>query len=160
MTNSQFGEHVDDDDDELIDIDGLNEIDSKFLVPDGWWEARTVSAQKELSKSSQKPMVVLTIALTGETYNSDGALVTHEESDKHAGKEFTSYISLTPAALFKVKQAAEALDLPITKEGRLHCKLSEFLSKQLMVEMTAETYNDRESSKPGTFGRHPQGPEY
>jgi hypothetical protein len=154
-----FGNVIDDDEDEIIDVDGLNEIDSKFQVPDGWWEARTISAVKELSKTSGKPMVTLTVALTGDVYNDDGVLVTHEESEKHGGKEFKTWISLTPAALFKVKQAAESLDLPITEEGRLRCKLSAFLNKRLMVQMKTETYQDRESSKVGNLARHPDGPE-
>ena len=148
----------DEDDDDIIDVEGLNDIDSKFVVPDGWWECRTIDAKKELSKK-MKPMVVVTVALTGEFMNTDGDLVTHEASADHAGKEFKTYVSLTPAALFKVKQSAEALDLPIDEEGRLRCKVKEFVGKQLMCEFKAEEYEGRESSKVGNMARHPDGPE-
>lgn len=154
-----FGDPVDDDDEDLLEVDGLNDVDGKYLVPEGYWEARTLSVKKELSKSSGKPMLTFDVALTGNVLNDDGVIVAHADADKHGGKEFKTYVSLAKAALFKVKEMAVSLDIPIQENGRLRCKLSALKDKRFIAKMQTSEYESRESSKVQNWVRHPDGPE-
>jgi hypothetical protein len=153
-----FGAVEDDEsEDDLLVVGGLDEVDGKYLVPDHDWEARTLEVKKEISKSG-KPMLTFSVALTGQVLTVDGYMDSHSESDKHSGKEFNTWVSLVPAALFKVKEMAEALDIPI-ENGRLRCKLSDLVNRRFIARMKSSEYEGRESSKVDRWIRHPDGPD-
>jgi hypothetical protein len=161
MTSKLFASAPADDDDDsedLLVVEGLNDADSKFLVPDGKWESRITQAKRETSKSG-RPMVTIDFCLTGRCLDGDNDIVVHPEAGKHGGKDFKTWVSLTEAALFKVTEMVAALDLPVDEEGRLRCRLSEFVSLRFVAEMKAEEYQGRDSSKMQTWNRHPDGPK-
>lgn len=154
--NNPFGAPTDDDDDDVLDVEGLDEVGSKFQVPAGYHEAKVISAVKEVSKNSGKPMVTLTTALTGNMVGDAGMEMA--DGGDHGGKEFKMWCSLVPAALFKVKELAEALDLPM-EDGRLKVKLSSLVGLQCVVQMEDREYEGRTSSSIKRMLRHPDGPE-
>jgi len=154
--SNPFGAPSDNDDDDILDVEGLDEVGSKFQVPKGFHEALILQAIKETSKAG-KPMVTFTMALTGNMVDTKGSLSTVDDGD-HGGKEFKMWCSLVPAALFKVKELAEALDLPM-EEGRLKVKLSSLVQLRCVLDMEDREYEGRTSSSVKRMLRHPDGPE-
>ncbi len=154
--SNPFGSPTEDDDDDILDVEGLDEVGSKFQVPSGIHEAKLISAIKETSKNSGKPMVTITVALTGQMDTEQG--FTTAGDGEHGGKEFKMWCSLVPAALFKVKELAEALDLPM-ENGRLKVKLKDLVGLQCLVQMEDREYEGRTSSSVKRMRRHPDGPE-
>ena len=155
--SNPFGSPVENDDDDVLEVEGLDEVGSKFQVPAGIHEAKVISAIKETSKNSGKPMITLTTALTGQMVTKKEGFTSVDGGD-HGGKEFKMWCSLVPAALFKVKELAEALDLPI-EDGCLRVKLSDLVGLQCLVLMEDREYEGRTSSSIKRMLRHPEGPE-
>jgi hypothetical protein len=119
---------VDDADDGEFSVEGMDQVDSKFVVPKGIYDAKCISIKSEISKSSGHPMIVFVYVLT-----SGGV---------HAGKEFTIWATKKPTALFAMKNTLRPyginVDQPVVKFRK-----EQVLNIAVRVEMIDDSYKDQ-----------------
>lgn len=152
-----FGSPVDDDDDVVV-VDGLDDIPNKFLATKGLHEIRVVGAAKEISKSSGNPMVVLSVCLTGRMMTKKGLQTFDTEVSADSGKEFKTYYSLSKAASFKMLELANAFDLPVVS-GQVEIRLSKLVGKMAMAVLVDREWEGNAGSNVNKLLAHPDGPE-
>jgi len=140
-------------DSDTLEVQDVASSDQKYIVADGLYEARVLSAKRSVGKESGKPMAVLEYALTGRVWTETGW-----ETDATAGgKEFTGYYSV--GAVWKIKKLLLAFGLDeFVKDGNVSIPLSAFPHKQCILTMKQETFREQVSSKPANEHPHPDGP--
>lgn len=138
MGSAQVGGPVveDDADADEFTVEGLDDIDSKFIVPNGTYPARCTDIEYGPSKKSGWPMFTFTYTLTS--------------ADKHGGKDFKIYATKKPTALFTLNMVLQAYGIPIGATTTF--KKSQILNKDVRVIMLEEKYTtdggeERSSSK-------------
>jgi hypothetical protein len=120
-----------DDTDDVFELDGLDEIDSKFLVPDGDYELKVTDVTKDVSKSGN-PMWVWDLVIV---------------SGPEAGKEFKTWTAITAGALWKLVQVLAAIGLHDGKSKKVRFSRDEAIGKRCIGVLKQEEYNGRMSSK-------------
>lgn len=164
MVDNPFGAPEEEDVDDVLEIDGLEDVGTKFRVGvnGGFYEAIVLEAKNDISKAA-KPMVTVKVGLTGRMMDKKGNIV--DGDDKDSGKEFTIWLSRVTAALFKMIQWAEAIGLEITEYEKpdgsigkaIKTRLSAWRNRRLVVQMVDSEYEGRTSSKVDKFVLHPEG---
>lgn len=137
LMGASMGAPVAEPSDDEFSVEGLDEVDSKFEVPDGTYGGKCVEIKNEISKKSGFPMIVFTYVLT------DGG--------KHAGKEFIVYATKKPTALFTMKMVLKAYGID-TDRPQLTFSKQQVLHVPVRLTMKAEKYmaddgEERSSSK-------------
>lgn len=152
-----FGQVTDEDDDDVIDVDGCDDasLQSKFKCPPGFFEGSVIGSKKELSKKG-KPMLTLTIALTGRGYDPKKKRIVDSNADV-GGKEFKRWCSLVPAALFSFAATSKALGIHPDANGKIRAKPSDFVGRRCVVEMKDSEYNGKMYSGIDEVYPHPDG---
>lgn len=129
MAENLFGAPTGDD---VFELEGLDQIESKFLVPNGEYRLRCVDIEREVSKSSNNPMWTWTFVIV------DGP---------HGGKEFKMWTALTAGALWKLEQTVVALGVHSAGASRLRFSKSDVIGKQCIGVFKQEEYQGRMGSK-------------
>lgn len=119
------------DGDDEFELEGLDEIDSKFLVPDGDYKFKLIEIEKDTSNSGN-PMWVW-----------DFTIVEGPE----AGKEFRLWTVTTASAMWKMVQVLVALGLHDGESASVKFKRSDAIGRMCMGTMEQQTYQGRMSSK-------------
>lgn len=136
--NDPFGKPADD---EEFSLD-LTDVSSGYNIPAGDYPAKVVSIEQGQSKAGN-PMFTWVFALIG---------------DKFPGREFKNFTALTPAAMFKVAETLQALD--VGAAGKVvNFKKADVLNKQVMLQIEDDEYNGEKSSRIKKVKRHPDGPK-
>jgi hypothetical protein len=158
MAHDPFGEPNEAEDDEDFIVEGLDEADGKFKVDDGDYEAKVIEAKKEISKSSNAPQAVLTVALTGKVCVQKRILDPKEGASPAGGKEFKSYSSIK--ALWKINELLIALGFDdLAGQPSVKVPLKKMVGRYCVVTMKQEDYQGRMSSKVQSMLPHPNGHE-
>lgn len=114
--------------------------ESRFLFPDGEYEAIVTAVEKQVS-SSGNPMLKWTF---------EGG-----EDLKNTG--FFYYTVLTPQAIWKAAETVVSLGLGDTG-SQVNFKRSEAIGRRALIRLEAEEYNGQKMSKIEGVKPHPQGP--
>ena len=125
--NNPFGQ-VPDADDEFT-VEGLDEGDSKFKIPEGEYKMRLIDLVKETSKAGN-PMWVWTFTVV---------------SGEHEGIELKTWTALTPAAMWKLTEVLQALGLP-SDGKRANFKKKDALGKECIAVVEDSEYQGRVNS--------------
>jgi hypothetical protein len=126
-----LGKPTTDDTEDTFELDGLDEIDSKFLVPDGDYKMKVTDVVKDVSKAGN-PMWIWDFAIT---------------AGPEAGKEFKLWTAITAGALWKLVQVLAAIGLHDGKSKKVRFSRSEAIGRECMGTLQQEEYNGRMSSK-------------
>lgn len=161
MVHFEGDPDADDGDDVFGDVDGLDEIKNRFVFPDGLYEMRIIDVERNTAKSSGKPKLEWAIALTGMGCGKLGGPLVDMSDKVEPGTELKAHTSLSPQALFKVKQAAEALQLPI-EGGKIKAKKTDVLNRRFIGSTETRKYTrddgtEGESSGLKNWYPHPDG---
>jgi hypothetical protein len=120
--------------DEEFEIGGLDEIDSKFRIPEGAYRMRLIELEKGTSKADN-PMWIWTFVVV---------------SGDHEGTELKTWTALTPAAMWKLSEVLEALGFE-AKDGRAKFKKEEAIGREVMAEVVDSEYQGRTNSSISTL---------
>ena len=113
----------------------------RYCIPDDDYVVSVVDVNKEISKAGNAMFV----------WDMEVA-----EGD-HQGHSLRVFTALTPAALWKLSQAIEALGLGEAGQAVKFSK-AKALGRRCMASVVAEEYNDKWNSKIDTLFQHPEGP--
>ena len=123
-----------------VDLSGAGEGGGdRFLVQEGKHPCKVTDLVRETSKSGN-PMFVWDFTVT---------------AGPDAGKDLRLWTVLTPAALWKLKQVAEALDLPVDN-GKTD--FSKAVGRRCVVVNEHGDYNGRKVNRVQEVEAHPDGP--
>lgn len=119
------------------------DVKSGFNIEPGLYLAKCIDIKRETSKSSGQPMFTLSYVIM---------------EGPEAGKEFKSWCSLSPKALFKVAETGEAMGLG--GAGSV-VKLSpdNVLNKAVTLKIEDSLYNGETRSSIAKVLPHPNGPK-
>lgn len=132
--NPDEGSGSGEDDDNFV-IDALpteEEENAKWVIPDADYPGTLIGLEHGESKSSGNPQWILEWKLDG--------------PKEFRGRTFKDWLTLTPAALWKVREAIEAMNIP--REGKgLKFKKKDAIGKRCTLRIEAEEYDGKTRSK-------------
>ncbi len=132
MSTSPFGSPSGDDDFE-VDL-GEGDGGGGASIAEGTYAMRVVDVEVGESKAGN-PMWTWTFAITG---NEKG------KKSEYSGKEVKLWTALTPAALWKLSETVQALQVPI-ENNRIKCKKADLVGKTCLGVIEVGEYNGRPS---------------
>lgn len=135
--SSPFGKPAETEDAWSID---LSNVESSFSIPEGDYLAKCVSLEKSVSKQGND-MYVFTFTIM--------------EGD-YVGRDFKTYCALTPQALFKLAEIAEAMQLDDIG-GSTNFHPDRVVNKAVTLEIEDQEYNGKASSTIKRVSEHPKG---
>ncbi|KKL55842.1 hypothetical protein LCGC14_2251370 [marine sediment metagenome] len=151
MSTKEEKEFDIDSDEFSLDLPTEEEADANnaFSVPDGEYAAVVIDLEKQYSKAGN-PMWVW-----------DFELLADNPEDPHFGKQFRAWTALTPAAMWKVAEFLEALELGKPGE-KVKFKKSDVINRRALLSMVQEDYTNDEgrtfrNSKVDQVLPHPDG---
>lgn len=121
-------------DDDIISIDGLDEVDDNpFYVDPGEYKASCSQLEKKVSESSGNPMLVFTFTI--------------EQKGQAKGKDLKVHAVLTPGGLWKLKQTLVGLGIPMPPKGKpLQVRPKEVIGRKCMVKVVDKDFNGEKRS--------------
>jgi hypothetical protein len=117
----------------VVDFTGVN-AGGRVRVPEGDYRVQVKSVKHDTSKDGN-PMLVWEFEIV------DG---------KHKGKVLKDYTSLSPKALWKLKQVLEAMGVTVPNK-RVALRLERYAGVQLGVTTVDDEYEGKISSKVGDY---------
>lgn len=142
MSNSPFGAPRDNDngtglDDDMIVIDGLDEVDeSPFWVPPGIYQASVSDVEKATSKAGN-PMLKITFTLE--------KAIDAERNEHAIGKDLRCFLSFAPKAKWKLVATLRGLGLDVSGK-QLKFSTRSLMGKKARIEVEDSDYGDSKSS--------------
>ncbi len=127
MGDNPFGKAPDGD--EEFSVEGLDEGSSKFHIPEGEYRMRLIDLDKDTSKAGN-PMWIWTFAVV---------------KGEHEGAELKTYTALTPAAMWKLTEVLEALQVPAA-DGRAKFKKNDVIGRECTGTVEDNEYQGRVNS--------------
>lgn len=117
--------------DDDFELEGLDEIGSKFLVPDDDYKIKLTGLTKEVSNAGNPMWVWVWTIIEG----------------PEAGKDFKLWTAITAGALWKMQQVLAAIGLHDGESPRVKFSRSEALGRTCIGTFKQEPYQGRMTSK-------------
>lgn len=117
--------------DDEFELEGLDEIESKYLVPDGVYKLKLMDIEKTTSQAGNPMWVWNWTIIEGE----------------QAGKDFKMWTAITAGALWKMQQVLAALGLHDGESPRVKFSKTDAIGRTCMGEFKQESYQGRPTSK-------------
>jgi hypothetical protein len=126
--NNPFG-NPEQEDEDIFAIDGLDDVESKFKIPEGYYVAKVIDIEKQTSQAGN-PMWVWTFTTTKGQYQ---------------GTELKVWTALTQAALWKLMEVLKALGIKPEK-GSINLKKDEIIGRSCYINVVDREYQGRVTS--------------
>lgn len=118
----------------------LSQVESSFALPDDEYLAKCVGLEKQVSKAGNDMYVFTFTIMEGE----------------YQGRDFKLFCALTPQALFKLMEVAEAMQFDDIGASTQFSP-DRVINKAVTLVMAQDEYNGKVNSKINQVLAHPKG---